>query len=38
MEEIIEIDGEWFCVHHDELDPNGNPLIVPIDPPGSPGP
>lgn len=28
--EYIIIDGEYFVIHDDETDPNGDPLIVPI--------
>ena len=28
--EYIEIDGEYFILHNDETDPNGEPVMVPI--------
>ena len=28
--EYIIIDGEYFVIHDDETDRNGDPLIVPI--------
>lgn len=30
MEEYIEIDGEYFVVDPQELDPLGGPIMVPI--------
>jgi hypothetical protein len=35
--QIVEINGEWFEINYDELTPEGEPIIIPIDPPGSPG-